>query len=87
MKKNAQKSLEIEIIKCKKKLKDLAPHIEIDEDKSKEYNKIIVQKAILIDRYKKMRYKPSIKERLKESIRKNNPFKKKEKLICDYFLT
>ncbi len=77
------KSLEHEILNCKKRLKELAPDIETDSDKSKEYNKIIVQKAILVDKYKKMCYKPSIKQKVKEFLR----FKKKEKLICDYFLT
>ncbi len=86
MSKSNQKSLEAEILKCKKKLKELAPDIELDDEKSKEYNKIIVQKAILIDRYKKLCYKPSLVQRIKETI-KNNPFKKKEKLICDYFLS
>ena len=81
-----QKSLELEILKCKKKLKELAPDIEIDSEKSIEYNKIIVQKAILVDRYKKLCYKPSLSQRIKEAIKKN-PFKKKEKLICDYFLS
>ena len=41
--KDAQKTLEAEILNCKKKLKELAPFIEEDEEKSKEYNKIIVQ--------------------------------------------
>ena len=86
MKKSNQKSLEAEILKCKKKLKELAPNIENDSEKSKEYNKIIVQKAILIDRYKKLCYKPSLTQRIKEAI-KRNPFKKREKLICDYFLS
>ena len=70
---------------CKKILKELAPEIETNEEKSKEYNKIIVQKAILVDRYKKLCYKPSLRLRIKEALK--NPFKKKEKLICDYFLT
>ena len=86
MSKSNQKSLEVEILKCKKKLKELAPDIEFDEEKSREYNKIIVQKAILIDRYKKLCYKPSISQRIKEAVC-INPFKKKEKLICDYFLS
>ena len=86
MTKKTQKSLEIEILNCKKKLKELAPEIENDEEKSKEYNKIIVQKAILIDRYKKLCYNPSLKQRIKEAVL-INPFKKKEKLICDYFLS
>ena len=84
--KNTQKSLEAEILNCKKRLKELAPFIEEDEEKSKEYNKIIVQKAILIDSYKKMCYKPSLKQRIKEVL-SYNPFEKKEKLICDYFLS
>lgn len=86
MNKETRKSLEDEILSCKKKLKELAPDIEIDEEKAIQYNKIIVQKAILVDRYKKMCYKPSIKQKIYEALKKN-PFKKKEKLICDYFLT
>ncbi len=81
--KETQKSLEQEILNCKKKLKELAPEIDFDEEKSKEYNKVIVQKAILVDRYKKLCYKPSLKQRIKEAI----SLKKREKLISDYFLT
>ena len=83
--KDTLKSLEYEILNCKKKLKELAPDIEFDEEKSKEYNKIIVQKAILVDRYKKLCYRPSLKQKIKEAV--IYPFKKKEKLICDYFLS
>jgi len=83
---NTQKSLELQILECKRKLKELAPEIEINEEKSKEYNKIIVQKAILVDRYKKLCFKPSLMQRIKEKLNAN-PFRKKEKLICDYFLT
>lgn len=78
------KSLEKEILNCKKRLKELAPEIEINQEKSREYNKVIVQKAILLDRYKKLCYKPSFKQRIKEALN-YNPLKKKEKLICDYF--
>lgn len=85
MNKKNRKSLEEQILKCKKMLKELAPEIETNEEKSKEYNKIIVQKAILVDRYKKLCYKPSLTLRIKEAL--GSPFKKKEKLICDYFLT
>ena len=83
---NTQKTLEAQILDCKRKLKELAPEIESNEEKSKEYNKIIVQKAILVDRYKKLCFKPSVITRIKEAI-KSNLFKKKEKLICDYFLS
>lgn len=85
MKSETKKTLEEQILNCKKILSELAPYIGQDEDKSKEYNKVIVQKAILVDRYKKLCYKPSFKMKLKEIV--HNPFRKKEKLICDYFLT
>jgi len=85
-KENTQKTIEAQILNCKKKLKELAPEIELDAEKSKEYNKIIVQKAILVDRYKKLCFKPSLMTKIKEAIKKN-PFKKKDKLICDYFLS
>ncbi len=81
--KDAQKTLEIEILNCKRRLKELASEIEEDEEKSKEYNKVIVQKAILVDAYKKMMYKPPLKTRIKKIL----SFKKRKKLICDYFLT
>ena len=64
MNRNTRKSLETEILNCKKRLKELAPDIEFDEEKATEYNKIIVQKAILLDNYKKLCYKPSLKEKL-----------------------
>ena len=81
-----QRTLETEILNCKKRLKELAPYIEENEEKSKEYNKVIVQKAILVDRYKKLCYRPSFAQRIKEALA-CNPFEKKEKLICDYFLS
>ena len=82
-KENTRKSLEEQIILCKKKLKELSPDIETNEDKSKEYNKIIVQKAILVDRYKKLCYRPSLMTIIKNAIKPG----KKDKLICDYFLS
>lgn len=86
MNKKTKKSLEAEILNCKKRLKELAPDIEFDEEKSYEYNKIIVQKAILLDNYKKLCYKPSFKEKIVKLLT-SNPLKEKEPLICDYFLT
>lgn len=84
MNKSTKKSLEIAILNYKKKLKELAPDIEFDEEKSKEYNKIIVQKAILLDNYKKLCYKPSLKEKVAKIL---GSFANKEERICDYFLT
>ena len=59
--------------------------IELDEEKSKEYNKIIVKKAILIDKYKKICFRPTLGQRIKKVFQLNR-INKKEKLICDYFL-
>ena len=86
MNRNTKRSLEIEILNCKKRLKELAPDIEFDEEKATEYNKVIVQKAILLDNYKKLCYKPSFKERFVKLLT-GNLFKEQEPLICDYFLT
>ena len=86
MNRNTKRSLEIEILNCKKRLKELAPDIEFDEEKAAEYNKIIVQKAILLDNYKKLCYRPSFKERFVKLI-SGSIFKEKEARICDYFLT
>lgn len=80
---NTKKSLEKQIVECKKKLKELIPEIDVDENKSKEYNKIVVQKAILVDRYKKLCYRPSIMTIVKNALKP----KRKDKLICDYFLS
>ena len=82
-KEDTKKTIELQILECKKRMRILEPQIEDDKEKSKEYNKIIVQKAILVEQYKKLSFKPSLLER----ILKHNPFVKKEKLICDYFLT
>ncbi len=82
-KKNQLEVLEAQILECKKRLKDLALEIEFDEQKSKEYNKIIVQKAILVDDYKKLCYKQTFASKVKKILK--TPFTKKEKLICDYF--
>ena len=80
-KEDTGKALEAMILDCKRKMRELLPLIDDDIEKSKEYNKIVVQKAILVDRYKKLCFKPSLKARL------TGLFKKREKLICDYFLT
>ncbi len=75
------KNLKFEIEKCKCQLKDLAPYIYKNAAAAENYNRTLVKKAILIDKYKKI-------------VRKENPaakifkllkFKKQPKLICDYF--
>lgn len=88
MNKNKTKAaLEAQILECKKRLKSLADEIETDEEKSREYNKIIVQKAILVDNYKKLCFETSLAQKIKKAM-PANPFKKREqRLICDYFLS
>ena len=64
MTKKTQRTLEEEILNCKKRLKELAPDIEFDEEKSKEYNKIMKEKIdyVSIGR-KEIRYKENCYEK------------------------
>lgn len=81
MTKKILKSIEAEIEKCKKQLKELEPMIYQNAGIAENYNRLLVRKAILVDKHKKI-------------MEKNNPvkkalnllkFKKGPKLICDYF--
>lgn len=75
------KILEKEIEKCKAKLKDLEPFMYQNSGACECYNRTLVKKAILIDKYKKIRYKKPAVKMLFDMLN----FKKPKKLICDYF--
>ena len=81
MKKNNLIEFDAEILACRKKLKELEPFIETNEVCAMQYNKLLVQKAILKDKRKKQ--KPENK--LTKSLRKMFTFNHKKKLICDFF--
>ena len=74
MNKKLIKRIEIEILNCKKQLSELSPMAEA-------YNRVLIKKAILIDKYKKLNETmPSVKK-----IINLLKFKRGKKLICDYF--
>lgn len=76
-------SLQKEIAKCKEKLAQLEPAIANNVSLQKIYNKTLIKKAVLMKKYKKIRFKPTLKEKLKKILSVH----KREKLICDYFKT
>ena len=83
MDKEKLNSLKEEIIKCKQKLAQLEPQIGSNANIEKVYNKVLIKKAVLVQKYKKICHKPSIKEKIKKLLRIHS----RKKLICDYFKT
>lgn len=77
------KSLKKEIIKCKQELLELEPQTLNNSNIQRVYNKILIKKAMLMEKYKKACHKPTIKEKIKMILRINP----RKKLICDYFKT
>ncbi len=76
-------SLKKEIFKCKQKLAELEPQIASNSNIQKVYNKILIKKAVLMQKYKNICHKPTIKDKIKKLLR----IHPKKKLICDYFKT
>lgn len=81
-KKNIQ-NLKDEIQKCKRMLEELEPQIGVNANIERVYNKTLIKKAVLMQKYRKICHKPSIKEKIKRLLRVHM----KKKLICDYFNT
>lgn len=75
------KKLEEEILICKKQLNELSPYIDSNASMAEAYNRTLVKKAILVDRYKKELYPTPVLKKIAGLLR----FKKSKKLICDYF--
>lgn len=75
------KYLEAEIVKCKKQLGELEPYIYSNAGVAETYNRILVKKAILVDKYKKFSTKTSVISKITNLLK----FGKEKKLICDYF--
>ena len=81
MNKKLIKRIEIEILNCKKQLSELSPYIDSNPSMAEAYNRTLVKKAILVDKYKKLcEPLPAVKK-----IVNLLKFKKGKKLICDYF--
>ncbi|GBF23194.1 methionyl-tRNA formyltransferase [Candidatus Gastranaerophilus sp. (ex Termes propinquus)] len=71
---------EQEILSCKKKLKELEPHIKHNASIAVAYNRKLVEKAILVDRYKKLAFRPTLTSKIRGAFSFQRP-----KLICDFF--
>lgn len=80
MKKALLKKLEAEILTLKSKLKELEPYIKENASLAIVYNRTMVEKAILVDEYKKL-----LEEQGVGKIKKLFKKKSKEKRICDFF--
>ena len=74
-------SLKKEILKCKQRLLELEPQADSNENIKRIYNKVLIRKAVLIQKYKKACYKPTFKDKVKKFLRKST----RNKLICDYW--
>lgn len=81
MNKKLIKRLEIEILNCKKQMRELEPHIYSNASMAEVYNRTLIKKAILVDKYKKILHPTPIIEKIASLLK----FKKDKKLICDYF--
>ena len=80
MKKALLKKIENEIIALKNKLKELEPYIKENASLAIAYNRTLVEKAILVNEYKKL-----LEEQGVGKIKKLFKKKPKEKRICDFF--
>lgn len=81
MKKRLLKKIKNEILSCKRELRELAPHIYSNASVAVAYNRALVKKAILVDKLKKLNNPFPILDKIGGMFK----FKKREKLICDFF--
>ena len=80
MKKALLKKIEAKIHTLKNKLKELEPYIKENASLAIAYNRALVEKAILVDEYKKLLENQGVGK-----IKKIFKRKPKEKRICDFF--
>ncbi len=73
-------SLEFQILKCKHELDALLPNISKNEITAQLYNSILIKKATLVKKLKNKKLNFFSKILKKINL-------KKEKLICDYFIS
>lgn len=83
MEKTDPKTLKEEIKKCSRKLYELEKKARNNKNIEKIYNKVLVKKAVLVQKYKKLNQKTTVKDKIKKLLR----IQPKKKLICDYFKT
>jgi hypothetical protein len=80
-KKRILAKFEQEILSCKQRLRELEPHVKYNAGIAMAYNRKLIEKAILIDKYKKVAHRPTIGQKIKDIL----SFGRREKLICDFF--
>lgn len=83
MKNKLLEKFEYEILALKKRLKELEPHIKHNASVAIAYNRILVEKAILVDKYKRALNKP--KAHISQKVKRFFKFETKKTLICDFF--
>ena len=81
MNKKLIKRLEVEILNCKKQMRELEPYIDSNDSMAEVYNRTLIKKAILLDKYKKMLHPAPLVKKIANLLK----FNKSKKLICDYF--
>ena len=83
MEKTDPKTLKKKKKKCTRKLYELEKKARNNKNIEKIYNKVLVKKAVLVQKYKKLNQKTTVKDKIKKLLR----IQPKKKLICDYFKT
>lgn len=81
MKNRILAKFEHEISELKKRLKELEPHIKHNASLAIAYNRILVEKAILLDKYKRILNRPNFVQKVKNVL----TFAPRQRLICDFF--
>lgn len=81
--------IEFEILALKKRLRELEPHIKYNAALAVAYNRTLVEKAILVDKYKKLLNKTDfgckVVQKVGKKVNKFFNFTPKKRLICDFF--
>jgi len=76
-----ENKLKQQIISYKSRLLEIKPHLDESDYLNDVYNKLVVKKAIMVKKLKDMQNKRPAWKNLQKVL----SFKKREKLICDYF--
>ena len=90
MKSKLLSKIESDIVALKKRLRELEPHIKYNAALAVAYNRTMVEKAVLVDRYKKLLNKPDFGQKIVQScgnkVSKFFKFASKKRLISDFFI-
>lgn len=76
-----EQKLQRQISLYKVRMLEIEPHLNESEYLNDVYNKLVIKKAVMLKTLKDVKNKPSVWQKFEHAI----SFKKREKLICDYF--